>query len=173
MDISQISLFKYLTPKELVKLSQYLQKVSFPRGSVLFNENDEGNEMYIILKGKVEVTILDKNDKLVLTTLGEGSFFGEMSLLSNIKRSATIKILDDAEFYMITREGLKKIMKETPAIAVKILFIIASELSNRISKTDKLLGEYFERNKEIINNQLFKDLYVYTLSNTGEEVDFL
>lgn len=139
----------------------------------MFNENDEGNEMYIILKGKVEVTILDKNDRLVLTTLEEGSFFGEMSLLSNIKRSATIKILEDAEFYMITREGLKKIMKETPSIAVKILFVIASELSNRIAKTDKLLGEYFERNKEIINNQLFKDLYVYTLSNTGEEIDFL
>jgi len=173
VDISQIVLFKYLDPKELVKLSQYLQKVSFPRGAILFNENDEGNEMYIILKGKVEVTILDKNDRLVLTTLEEGSFFGEMSLLSNIKRSATIKILEDAEFYMITREGLKKIMKETPSIAVKILFVIASELSNRIAKTDKLLGEYFERNKEIINNQLFKDLYVYTLSNTGEEIDFL
>ncbi|RKX65425.1 hypothetical protein DRP44_06420, partial [candidate division TA06 bacterium] len=68
MDISQIVLFKYLDPKELVKLSQYLQKVSFPRGAILFNENDEGNEMYIILKGKVEVTILDKNDRLVLTT---------------------------------------------------------------------------------------------------------
>lgn len=173
MDISQILLFKYLSPKEIVKLSEHLTKNTVPKGTEIFKEGDEGEKMYIILSGKVQVSILDKSSKLVLATLKEGTFFGEMSLLSSIKRSATIRAEEESIFYTISRENLKDIMKNHPSIAVKILYVIASELSNRISKTDKILADYFERNKEIVNNQLFKELYIYTLGGSGNEESFL
>ncbi len=172
MDISQILLFKYLSPKEIVKLSEYLTKSTIPKGTKIFEEGDEGDKMYIILSGKVQVSILDKSSKLILATLKEGAFFGEMSLLSSIKRSATIRTDEESIFYTISRDNLKNIMKNHPPIAVKILYVIASELSNRISKTDKILADYFEKNKEIVNNQLFKELYIYTLGGSGKEENF-
>ena len=61
----------------------------FPRGTVLFREGDPGGEMYVVSRGKVSISARGGAVEKVLSTLGQGEFFGEMSILNDAPRSAT------------------------------------------------------------------------------------
>jgi CRP/FNR family transcriptional regulator/CRP/FNR family cyclic AMP-dependent transcriptional regulator len=132
--LRRVTLFSGLKEDELDALAKVTARRSFQKHSVILLAEEEGNSLFIIQKGKVKVSILSEDGReIVLTLLGDGEFFGEMSLLDGLPRSATVIALEDTEAVMLRREDLLRLIERTPQIAIKLM----AELTIRLRKTDQ------------------------------------
>ncbi len=100
----------------------------FPKGTVLFREGELGRDMFIIQKGKVQVRKRVGSGEKVLAELGEGEFFGEMALLMEMDRSATIEVIEDSKILVVTPETFETLLRSNIDIALKMLRKLASRL---------------------------------------------
>jgi len=114
----------------------------FPEGTVLFKEHDESFDLYLLLKGSVEVIIGD----VTLATLDKpGTYFGEMSALLNLPRTATIKTLTDSVFIVVPKDQVERFFNFAPELAYKL----AQLLATRLEATNK---KYLDLHEETKNN---------------------
>jgi CRP-like cAMP-binding protein len=93
----------------------------FPKGTVLFNEGDEGEDMYIIRSGQVAIRKRVPHGETTLAVLEKGDFFGEMALLERRPRSAGAEVVEDADLIVIGSEIFGDMIKGNPEIAVRML----------------------------------------------------
>lgn len=89
-------------------------------GDEIFHQGDQGNSMFLIQKGKVEI-ILDESDGSPINTLTDGEFFGEMSLFTKEPRSATVKSRGESYILTIDKSAFMLRIKEDPMLAFRIL----------------------------------------------------
>mgnify|MGYP001456175788 FL=1 len=104
--ITEIPLFAKLPIAALSKINQKLDPIILAAKKVVFNKGDKADSMYIIEFGHVEVEI-DKPVKL-----GPGDYFGEMGLIGNTTRNATIRTLDEVKLLELTKEDLEELLEE-------------------------------------------------------------
>jgi len=122
--------------KTIVKLCEFR---SFKKGSTIINEGEQGDELFIIIKG--EIDILKKtmqNEKYVVTSLNAdrgGVYVGELALIDNDKRSATVEAKTDCESLVLNRENFIKFGDAYPEIGLNITRSIATQLSQKLRKT--------------------------------------
>ena len=98
---------------------------TFKTGELIIEENKPGNEAYIILSGSVEVYKTIKGRKTVFAVLGKDQIFGEMSMIDDRPRSATVKALEDTRVVMFTREKFNEVFYSEPrhlTVFLKCLF---------------------------------------------------
>lgn len=114
--LGAMPLFKDLTPTQMRKLALSFTSKKFPDGEAIIRQGDPGDAFYVIEKGKcsVQITDPDGNQKEV-AKLGKGEYFGEMALLSNAPRSATIKALAETELLVLSKEDFDKMILATLA----------------------------------------------------------
>lgn len=123
-----------------------LKLVRFKAGDKIIQEGELGRSMYIFKSGKVKITRkltlriggqLGESEK-AFAVLGPDKvgFFGEMSLLTGLPRSATIVAVTDCELYELTPEGLARIANTLPEAAYKFIYEIAKVLAERVGKLD-------------------------------------
>lgn len=109
-------------------------------GEIICREGDEGNNMYVIQSGKVEVIKKSPEGEVTLTTLKGGDFFGEMSLFDHLPRSVTVRAAGDARILSIDKKGFFSRVSEDPSLAFNILEGMSSRirfLDNELSKFKK------------------------------------
>jgi CRP/FNR family cyclic AMP-dependent transcriptional regulator len=125
----QVPLFADLEEQDIKALMSMLTRRRYPKDSVIFFEHDPGDSLYLIVSGRVRVTILaDDGREIVLAVLGEGDFFGEMSLLDNEPRSATAIAMEDTEVLIIHQKEFFSIVEKRPPILIKLLSVISARL---------------------------------------------
>ncbi len=130
--LSSIDIFRSLAPQEIASLSRNLLHEIFPRGDVLFTQGNPGERFYIVKSGEVEVSVTNESgERLFATTLGPGSFFGEMSLLTGDARSATVIITREAELLSLGKKDLKALISQNPNMDE----IICDAISDRQTRT--------------------------------------
>ncbi len=110
-------------------------------GEVIFHEDDPGSSMFIIQSGKVEVSTINKKQKVVLAILGKGSIFGEMSLVDNRPRSATVTALTEVTCLEINRLLFDKKLEETPLWMQSFYAILVERLREANKKQNTLTPE--------------------------------
>ena len=130
--LRQVKYFEHLSDIELRQLIEVGCRQKLRSQEFLFRENDPGDAFYIILSGSVEVFVetIDKH----LTNLEAGKFFGELSLMLGIPRTASVRALEDTVLFAINRTGFQKILTERPDLSEQIIQEIAKhkeELSDR------------------------------------------
>ena len=130
-------LFDGLTEESLKKIWEKGVYKGFKHGEVIVREGEEGEEFFVIIKGKVEVS----SGGSVIAVLDEGEFFGEMALLEDMKRSATVKAIEDTELFVLNRSGFEELLKANPKAGLKIL----KTLSNRLRKSNERVIEDVRR----------------------------
>ena len=113
----------------------------FPKGTVLFNEGDEGEDMYIIRAGKVAIKKRVPHGETTVAVLEKGDFFGEMALLERIPRTAGAELLEDGDLNVIGSEIFGDMIKSNPEIAVRML----RKYSLRLRETTKQIEELAAR----------------------------
>jgi uncharacterized membrane protein len=134
--LRQIPLFELLDEQELEALSTQLTLEHFLPSQVVFTAGEEGGEMYIIQKGRVEIFVRDvSHERVTIDKLGPGEIFGELSLLDNEPRSASAKALDDTTLIVVDRDDLLSLIRSYPASALDMM----SMLGKRIRATDVLV----------------------------------
>ncbi len=136
--IRQIGIFAELSGAEFERLSPYVHEQRLPGATELFHQDDPGDAMYVILKGGVRIyRYSNAGREITLAVLREGQFFGEMSLLDGLPRSANAMTIEDTEFMVLKRNDFLNVLKSSPDIAVKIL----KDMSVRVRQADAMIED--------------------------------
>jgi small-conductance mechanosensitive channel len=116
--LRRVTYFEYCSDLELRQLIEYGYRQLFPANYIVCQENDPGDSFYIILTGSVGV-FSERTEKYI-ATLHAGEFFGEMSLLLGIPRSATVRTLEESTLFIIDRNDLQKLLASHEGLADQI-----------------------------------------------------
>jgi CRP/FNR family cyclic AMP-dependent transcriptional regulator len=139
-------LFQDLKEDELEQVLALTRTREFPAGSVIIQEGETGDSLFIMLSGEVEITkqltlILDEDTpkERVMTRLRaeDGVYFGEMTLLENEVRSATVTALTNCVLLELHQKDFLEIIHRRPAMGVKLLMRLAQVLSAHLRKTNQ------------------------------------
>ncbi len=132
--LKNLPLFGDLDDEELVEIWNHVQTRSYKKSNIILFEEDSGDSLFIIKDGKVKITRLSEEGReVILSILGEGEFFGEMSILDGEARSANVIALADSEVFVLKRQDFINILTSNPQIAITLL----EELAARIRKSDQ------------------------------------
>lgn len=128
--------FEEFTPSELDYFARQLSLRSFTANTVLFRKGDLGSYLFFIVEGEVEVR-LEASDlkQIIIATFERGSCVGEMAIVDDYPRSATIIVTRPSELLLLTRNRFEAICTEQPDLGLKFLKGIARNLSLRLRKT--------------------------------------
>lgn len=111
--LEKVTLFKNLPPDQLQQLESVCVPRKYPKNTVLFMEGDASGQLFIIRKGQVCVHTNDSEGKqLALNYMSEGEYFGELSLLDDRPRSASVTTVDNCEFVCISREAFRSLIDQ-------------------------------------------------------------
>jgi len=114
-------------------------RVSFKKGQIIFAEGDLGNEMFIIQNGKVRIFKNIDNFDQTLTVLEKGDFFGEMSILEGMPRSASAESEEDCELIKINSANFVSMIKSNIEIAIRIMRKLSLRLREANQQIEKLM----------------------------------
>jgi len=128
--LAGIPIFEDMSRKELRAIERILHKRSYKENEVMFHEGDPGVGMYIIEKGRVNIT-LGKEEKL-LAVLSDKEFFGEIALLSETPRTATATAVADSSILGFFQSDMIDLMETNPRMGNKILMRLARMIGDRL-----------------------------------------
>jgi CRP/FNR family transcriptional regulator len=135
--LSQVSVFHSLNQKHLTHLAQCMKLERFEPGQVIIAQGDVGQALYIIQSGSVEVRRERPGaEPVVLNTLGPGQFFGEMALLDDYPRSATIIAREPTECLTLWKHHFLVELEGHPEIAVPMLFEVSRRLRGALQQLE-------------------------------------
>jgi CRP/FNR family cyclic AMP-dependent transcriptional regulator len=134
-------------------------------GATVCKEGDPGATMYIIQQGKVKITKHIAGKEHILAVLEKGDFFGEMALVTRIKRTATVTTLTTVEVLEFDRSGFVDLIKKNAQIALNIIDKLCRRLHNANLKLQHLVPRY---DKGLVALSLY-----YSYKGQGEELDAL
>ena len=128
-----------LSVSELAAVASVTEMVAYPVGETVIKEGDSGDTMYLIIKGEVAVLQTQGvNSEIEVDQIGEGDYFGEMALLDDIARSATIRTKQESRLLVLHKLEFTEIVREYPQIALQI----SKELSRRLRKQKEKMKHY-------------------------------
>jgi len=141
-----INLFQDLKDDELEQMLGLTQTRKFPAGAVIIQEGETGDSLFIMLSGEVEITkqltlILEedtpKERVMIRLKAEDGVYFGEMTLLENEVRSATVTALTDCVLLELHQKDFLDLIHRRSAMGVKLLLRLAQVLSAHLRKTNQ------------------------------------
>ena len=138
------------------------------KGDLVVKEGDSGNNMFIIVEGKVKVLLKRGKKEIILATLEKGNFFGEMSMFGGNPRSATVKALTDLKLLRITRKDIERLSETNPKLLSEFAMGLCTELCQRISETNTSLESYYHINRATLRNPKFRN-FLQKIWNEKEE----
>jgi len=139
--LSRLPLFQALSLDEIAILDQYLGLLELAKGDTVFDEGENGGFVCFVVNGELEV--LKKasgGESSVITKLGKGQTIGEMALIDELPRSATVKARSPASLTVLSRRDFEELATQSPEIALKILKYLARSLSLSLRKTSNRLS---------------------------------
>ena len=135
--LKKVSLFANVPDEELDILSGKLVERDVPKDVNIVARDEPGDSMYIILKGRMKVVIHGDNGReVILTILKAGDFFGEMSLLDDLPRSANVVAHEDAKLLVLKRNQFVEHITQSANTGLNIM----AELSRRLRRADELIS---------------------------------
>jgi CRP-like cAMP-binding protein len=137
-----IPIFEGLGFNDLKKIELIVHKRTFMPNEVIFYERQPGAGMYIIKKGLIKLTKTVNEERVKISELKDGEFFGEMSLLDDYPRSAEATAVEKTEVLGIFRPDLFDLIESNPKLGYKILLRLSKRLASRLRETtEKKLKE--------------------------------
>ena len=130
--LSRLSLFSALTTKELRIVDGLLHQRSYMTGEVIFDEGEEGQALYIIIEGTVDIQRQNGGDEDLLAELQAGAFFGDMALLDKAPRAAQARAASACVLAVLFREDFLALMDTHARIASKVALQMARQMGARV-----------------------------------------
>jgi CRP/FNR family cyclic AMP-dependent transcriptional regulator len=135
--LRQVSMFREIDPAKLKLLAFTSDRLSYDKGDVLFRQHEISDSTYVIVEGKVEVWLDDKGRRIKVAELGAGAIVGEMGVLCDQPRSATIEAASHVIALKIGREVFFDMLRQFPQMSVAVM----RDLARRLDATNaKLLA---------------------------------
>jgi CRP/FNR family cyclic AMP-dependent transcriptional regulator len=138
--LRKVPLFSDLAEPELGRFADIAREREYPKNSVILFEDDPGDALYIVSTGQVKVVLIGEDGReVILSVLGDGDFFGEMSLIDDEPRSAHVIAMKDSRLLVLRREDFQAELEREPRIALKLLRVLVQRLRQADSKIGSLV----------------------------------
>lgn len=140
------------------QLGEVTRQERFEAGADIVTIGDPGQALYIVMSGEVQVVYPARSAEYELARLGAGEFFGEMALLNEMPRSATVRAVEDVHTLTLDKEAFREQLLRTPSVAVALL----ATLSTRIRNADEQISGLSDKAMKdpmtgLLNRRAFND----------------
>jgi CRP/FNR family cyclic AMP-dependent transcriptional regulator len=137
--LKRVALFSGLTDSQIERLAAGSVRRSFPKGRTIVAEGEPSQSLYVLLSGRAKVQRSDTEGKeVILAVLGPGECFGEMSLIDDAPRSASVITIESCDFMSINKESFKSILQSSPEICMRIMKGLVKRLREADRKIETL-----------------------------------
>ncbi|HBO12872.1 MAG TPA: Crp/Fnr family transcriptional regulator [Halieaceae bacterium] len=127
--LEQVEIFKGLSTEELEALEETSTRRTFPKNTVVIHENDPADSLFVIESGKVKVYCSDKNGKeFIMNTQGAGDYFGELALLDDSTRSASVRTVEKSTFCIVYKDDFSRVLEQHPNITRTLIGNLAARV---------------------------------------------
>ena len=135
--LRNVPLFSMLAEGQLQLLTRVLSRKAYPKNSTIIAAGDPTDAMYIVVSGRLKVIMSDKEgQEVILAILNQGEFFGEMGLIAQAPRSATVTTIEPCELLTITRADFTKCLQGNFDLTMNVI----RGLVKRLREADKKIG---------------------------------
>ncbi len=153
--LAKMRLFRPLGDRELLRVLQVTDVVSYDDGDNIMTQGESGEELFIVLEGTIDIV----RGGAVIATLQQGAHVGEMALVRNQPRSASVRSRGPSEMMVIRRADFFELLRNEHALAVKLLWQFLGVVADRLADTSRELGQAREElEAEDLTDQLFEEL---------------
>jgi len=135
--LRNIPLFANIEPSKLKLLAFTSERVAYDPGQELFHQGDDGDAAYIIIGGEADIIIETANGPFTVATFKRNDIVGEIAILCDVPRTATVLVKEKLETLVISKELFYRLIMEFPQIAVEIM----RELAQRLERMNTQLRE--------------------------------
>ncbi|NLE01041.1 MAG: cyclic nucleotide-binding domain-containing protein [Fibrobacter sp.] len=137
--LKKSTLFSSVNTNELRAVAAIVEELSFRKSSTIVREGDIGDCLYLIKKGKVQITKkVGMHGTAVLAELADGECFGEMAAIDEEVRSASVTAIQDCTLLRISKDDLKDVILECPNIGLELLNIFVKRLRSSNARIETL-----------------------------------
>ncbi|MFC1773305.1 Crp/Fnr family transcriptional regulator [Pseudomonadota bacterium] len=150
--LRKIPLFAKLDDQDLEQLAEATVTRTFNKNSIVITEGDSSSSLYIILSGDVKVFVSDEDGKTnIVNRLGSGDYFGELSLIDDEPRSASVEAVSKCKISILSRQYFVDYIEQHPRVAIHLLKGIGKRLRNTTSHAKNLaLMDVFGRTAHVL-----------------------
>lgn len=136
--IRNVSIFNHLDPATAGDLERLGEAREYSAGAVVVGQDEPGDSLFVLVQGKVKVVLFGKQGREIILTIfkNPGDFFGEMSLLDDEPRSASVVAAEPSTLFVLSRAAFRAHVEAQPRTALRVL----QELSRRLRQADRVIG---------------------------------
>jgi len=135
--LKRVPLFADLSAADLARFGEVTREREYPKNSVILFEDDPGDALYIVSTGQVKVVLIGEDGReVILSVLGDGDFFGEMSLIDDEPRSAHVIAMRDSHVLVLRRDDFQSQLEQHPKVALHLLRVLVQ----RLRRADEKIG---------------------------------
>lgn len=135
--LKKIPLFASIEPGKLKLLAFASDRKVYQEGQNLFLQGEVGDAAYVIISGEAHVVVDTDNGEIIVAKLGHNEFIGEISILCDVPRTATVRAASELSALKIKKEHFVGLVSQVPELGIEVM----RELASRLSKTTAELGE--------------------------------
>ena len=135
--LRSLPMFANMPAQKLKLLAFASDRVTFPAGEVLFRQGDDGDAAYIVIEGSADILVSSGDTDVKVAELGENAFVGEMAIVSDMPRTATVRASTDLVTLRIRKDHMMEMVRESQDLALAVL----REISARLAKTTRDLTD--------------------------------
>jgi CRP/FNR family transcriptional regulator, cyclic AMP receptor protein len=128
--LRRVPLFSGVEPSRLKLLAYTSEPVMYHEGQVLFNKGERGDAAYVIVHGEAVVSVTTDAGEIPLAVLRDGDFVGEIAILCDVPRTATVTARSELQTLRIRKDSLLQLISQFPEIAIGMLRTLADRLSH-------------------------------------------
>lgn len=136
--LRSVSIFSDLDGASAAALERLAEAREFPEGAVVVSQDEPGDALFVLVSGRVKVVLYGESGREIILSMFKtpGDFFGEMSLLDNQPRSATVMAAERSRLLVLSRRDFQAHIEAHPRTALRVL----TELSRRLRRADAVIG---------------------------------
>jgi CRP-like cAMP-binding protein len=143
--LRQIPLFASIPGAKLKLLAFTSDRVAYEADRIIFKEGESGDAAYVLLSGEVDVIVTSPTGPVKINTIGDNAIVGEIAILSDSPRTATIRTTTRTEVLRIHKQHFLRLLAEVPEVATAVMQVLAQ----RLSQTNRALTEAHAKIREL------------------------
>jgi CRP-like cAMP-binding protein len=128
--LKRIPLFAKVEPAKLKLMAFASERAQYQTGDLLFNQGDTADAAYIILEGAADILVATPDGPLKVADVGPGAFVGEIAILMDVPRTASIKATEPMTTLKITKELFFRMVTDFPSIGLEVMRVLAQRIEN-------------------------------------------
>ena len=139
--LRRIPLFSGIEPAKLKLLAFVSERLEYQEGQNLFRQEQVGDAAYVIIEGAADVIVESEDGEIPVAELGDNAFVGEIAILCDVPRTATVRAKTKLDVLKIKKEHFLALIKDFPDLGIEVMRELASRLSNTTSQLSQTRRE--------------------------------